>query len=79
GLSKVNFPILLPFKKISTIWSFIDELGTWANQKESLLFLNFEDQTNYNLDITMMPLYTPEIDQIVEIFLNGNNIGKFTL
>jgi len=60
-------------------WSGMDEIGTWTNQKESLLFLNFEDQTNYSLDITMMPLYTPEIDQIVEIFLNGNNIGKFTL
>ncbi|GAG70364.1 unnamed protein product [marine sediment metagenome] len=57
----------------------MDEIGTWTNQKESLLFLSFKDHTNYNLDITMMSLYTPEIDQTVEIFLNGNNIGKFTL
>jgi len=60
-------------------WSGMDEIGTWTNQKESLLFLSFKDHTNYNLDITMMSLYTPEIDQTVEIFLNGNNIGKFTL
>ncbi|GAI90942.1 unnamed protein product, partial [marine sediment metagenome] len=67
------------FKYLNYGWSGMDEIGTWTNQKESLLFLSFKDHTNYNLDIIMMPLYTPEIDQTVEIFFNGNNIGKFTL
>lgn len=60
-------------------WSGMDEVGTWTNQKESLLFLSFKDNTDYNLDITIMPLYTPEIDQTVEIFFNGNDIEKLTL
>jgi len=59
-------------------WSDIENQGTWTDQKESLLFLKFEDSANYKITITMMPLYSPEFNQRVEIYLNQNNIEKFT-
>jgi len=60
-------------------WSGMNEFGTWADQKSSVLFLDFEEQADYNLNITMMPLANPDTDQEVEIFINSNSIGEFVL
>jgi len=60
-------------------WSDIESIGTWANQKSSVLFLDFEEHADYNLNITMMPLPDPDLDQEVEILLNSSSIGKFVL
>lgn len=57
-------------------WSAIENQGTWADQKESILFLQFDNITDYKLDITMMPLYTPDFAQEVKIYLNDNSIKK---
>jgi len=60
-------------------WSFIESTGTWADQKSSLLFLDFEELSDHYLDLAMKALPDPDIVQEVEVFLNGKSIGKFVL
>ena len=60
-------------------WSAVENIGTWTNQKSSILFLDFEQHSDYYLDLTMASLPDPDAIQEVEIFLNGDGIGKFKL
>ncbi len=60
-------------------WSIIEEMGSWTDQKSSLLFLDFEEISDYFLDLTMRSMPEPEIIQEVEVFLNGISIGRFIL
>ena len=60
-------------------WSYIENTGTWSNSKSAVLFLDFKELTDYNIDIVMRSLPGLEISQEVEIFINRNSIGSFTL
>jgi len=60
-------------------WANIEDMGTWANQKSAILFLNFQEFSDYDLDIMMKPLTGLESEQEVEILLNGNSIKRFIL
>ncbi len=58
-------------------WSIIEGTGTWTDQKSSLLFLDFEDFSDYYIDLTMRSMPEPDVIQEVEVFLNGSSIGRF--
>lgn len=60
-------------------WSIIEEMGSWTDQKSSLLFLDFEEISEYYLDLTMRSMPEPDVIQEVEVFLNGSSIGRFIL
>ncbi len=60
-------------------WSLVESIGTWTDQKSSLLFLDFEELSDYYLDLTMRSLPEPDVIQEVEVFLNGSSIGRFIL
>ncbi len=60
-------------------WSIIENIGIWTDQKSSILFLDFEEHSDYYLDINMRSLPEPDVVQEMEVFLNKNSIGKFIL
>ena len=60
-------------------WSFIENAGTWTNQKSALLFLDIKDHQDYKLDLAIKALPDPDVTQELEVFLNGSSIGYFVL
>jgi len=60
-------------------WADIEDMGTWADKKSAILFLNFKELSDYNLGITMKALPGLDKEQEVEVFLNGSSIEKFIL
>jgi len=60
-------------------WSNIEDNGTWSNRKSAILFLDFKEISDCNINITMKPL--PQLDTVqeVEVILNGESIDGFML
>ena len=58
-------------------WSDMEPGGTWINNNNALLFINFNEKSDYVMDMEFQALYSPEKPQEIKIFFNNNEVGYF--
>ncbi len=60
-------------------WSVAESHGTWSTSRESSLFINFYEKTDYRITMDVKPLYIPDTQQAVKLYFNQELIGETVL
>jgi len=78
------FPLLFSNKENEKYlfygWSSMQPDGTWMNNNNAILLLDFNQKSDYILNFEMQALFSPEQPQELEIVFNDKEVGfvKFT-
>lgn len=73
------FPFLLSDKENEKYlfygWSSMQSDGTWMNNNNAVLLLDFNEKNDYILNFEIMPLFSTEQPQELKIIFNGTEVG----
>jgi hypothetical protein len=72
----INFKDNSSHKYLRRGWSQAESYGTWAEGKESVMIVNFEETCNYLMRIKATPYTVSDMRQVIKIFVNDELIGE---
>ncbi len=74
----INFKDNSSRKYLRRGWSQTESYGTWAEGKESVMVVNFEETSDYLMRIKATPYTVSDKRQAIKMFVNDEFIGEHT-
>ncbi|HHT9125768.1 MAG TPA: ArnT family glycosyltransferase [Candidatus Brocadiia bacterium] len=74
--NRIDFKDNSSIKYLRRGWTQTESYGTWAEGKESVMIVNFEETGSYLMRIKATPYTVPDKRQAVKVFVNDEFIGE---